>query len=134
MKFLKGSSFTASAAKKLETPVKINGVDFDGTKDITISAGSDGGGGGTSAPAEKRVLEVSLQPANWSNKMYRIEDSRLKATDDIIMSPANGTHDTIYELIADARIVCEEQGDGYIVIKALGSVPDQIVGLRFLIL
>ena len=33
----------AAAATKLETPRKINGVDFDGTQDITIDAGSDAG-------------------------------------------------------------------------------------------
>ena len=33
----------ADSASKLQTPRKINGVDFDGTKDITIDAGGSGG-------------------------------------------------------------------------------------------
>lgn len=37
MQYLR-KNFCAPLAKKLETPVKINGVEFDGTKDINIAA------------------------------------------------------------------------------------------------
>lgn len=40
------TSGNASSATKLQTARKINGVDFDGTKDITIDAGGSGGSGG----------------------------------------------------------------------------------------
>ncbi len=37
MRYLR-NSFCAPSAEKLKTPVKINGVEFDGTKDINIEA------------------------------------------------------------------------------------------------
>ena len=112
-------------ADKIRTPVKINGVDFDGTKDITVDAGL----------MQKKSLKVTLLPGKWnSQKEYRIEDNLLTAETEIIMEPEVGTSETVYNLIADAHIVCREQGKGYFIIKCLGDAPDQSVNVRFLLL
>lgn len=115
----------ASTADSLRSPVKINGVEFDGTKDITVDAGL----------MQKKSLKVTLLPGQWdSQKEYRIEHSLITSTTDIIMEPEVGTSETVYNLIADAHIVCREQGNGYFIIKCLGDAPDQSVIVRFLLL
>ncbi len=115
----------AEVADKLRTPAKINGVVFDGTEDITVDAGL----------MQKKSLKVTLLPGTWnSQKEYRIEDSLITPTTDIIMEPEVGTSETVYNIIADAHIVCREQGNGYFIIQCLGDTPDQSVNVRFLLL
>lgn len=115
----------AEVADKLRLPAKINGVSFDGTKDITVDAGL----------MQKKSLKVTLLPGKWdSQKEYRIEDALITPTTDIIMEPEVGTSETVYNIIADAHIVCREQGNGYFIIKCLGDAPDQSVNVRFLML
>ena len=115
----------AEVADKLRLPAKINGVDFDGTKDITVDAGL----------MQKKSLSVTLLPGKWdSQKEYRIENPLITSTTDIIMEPEVGTSETVYNIIADAHIVCREQGNGYFIIKCLGDAPDQSVNVRFLML
>jgi hypothetical protein len=50
------------AAEKLATPRKINGVEFDGTMDISIS----GGGGGTSGDATS-IAGVPVSVSSLTN-------------------------------------------------------------------
>ncbi|SFB10858.1 hypothetical protein [Selenomonas ruminantium] len=115
----------AEVADKLRLPAKINGVAFDGTKDITVDAGL----------MQKKSLKVTLLPGKWdSQKEYRIEDVLITPATDIIMEPEVGTSETVYNIIADAHIVCREQGNGYFIIKCLGDAPDQSVNVRFLLL
>ena len=115
----------ADIADKLRLPAKINGVEFDGTKDITVDAGL----------MQKKSLKVTLSPNSWgSQKDYRIENTLITSETDIIMEPEVGTSETVYNIIANAKIVCQEQGDGYFIIKCLGDAPDQSVNVRFLLL
>lgn len=49
----------AETAEKLKTSIKINGVDFDGSKDITITSAASGGNSDT-ATKLKTAREISL--------------------------------------------------------------------------
>ena len=60
----------ANTATKLETSRKINGVDFDGTKDITIEAG--GGGGDVTAAGDNNFTGT-----NTFNKPITVRDGAL---------------------------------------------------------
>ena len=60
----------ANTATKLETARTINGVAFDGTKDITIEAGGGGGAATAAAAAQKRADEA-----------YDLADAAKKAAD-----------------------------------------------------
>ncbi len=54
-----GSAVSATSATKLATARKINGVDFDGTEDITIAAGGSGDVTGQSASVDGEVALFS---------------------------------------------------------------------------
>ena len=114
-----GFLFTAG-----QTP-KINGVPFDGTSDISIDAGL----------MDKKNLLVTLIAKDWGgDRTYKISHPLIKKTTDILMIPQVGTSQTVYSMISDACITCAEQEDGYIVLKALGTPPDQDVNVNLLML
>ena len=115
----------ADDAKKLASPVKINGVPFDGTSSINVEAGL----------MEKKRIEVTLKEGLWEgDRTYTIEDDLIKADTDIIFMPQVGTSAIVYSKISEACIVCQEQEDGYIVLKCLGDPPSQDVNVELLLL
>lgn len=115
----------ADEAGKLHLTPKINGVPFDGTSDISIDAGL----------MDKKNLLVTLIAKDWGgDRTYKISHPLIKKTTDILMIPQVGTSQTVYSMISDACITCAEQEDGYIVLKALGTPPDQDVNVNLLML
>lgn len=115
----------AEMAGKLRNPPKINGVTFDGTSDIAIDAGL----------MEKKNLPVTLAANRWSGeRTYTIENALITKDTDILLMPQVGTSQTVFSVIADACITCEKQEDGRIVLKALGTPPNQDVNVNLLLL
>ena len=65
----------AAAATKLETPRKINGVDFDGTQDITISASGGSVDGITSSGGKISIGNGFASPQSFLHVSDRLSDS-----------------------------------------------------------
>lgn len=87
------------------------------------------------ADAKKKNLLVTLDPLRWSlDREYTIKTPYVTEDSNIIMEADIGTTETVYNVVADAHIVCREQKAGYFVLKCLGDVPDQAVNVRFLFL
>lgn len=115
----------ADDAGRLASPVKINGVPFDGSSSINVDAGL----------MEKKRIEVTLKEGLWEgDRTYTIENDFIKADTDIIFMPQVGTSAIVYSKISEACIVCQEQEDGYIVLKCLGDPPSQDVNVELLLL
>ena len=118
-------STISDSAKKLYKPIKINGVEFDGSQDITVDAGL----------MDKKRIRVVLKEGLWDgSRCYKIEHYLITKDTDIIMMPVVGTSATVYSKISEACIICDKQEDGYIVLKCLGDPPAQDVTIELLML
>ena len=74
--------------------------------------------------AKKAISKsITLLAASWSGGAYTISDTDIGANDVVTLTLPAGATVTQYDAIAAAKIACQSQAAGSIVLAALGTVP-----------
>lgn len=74
--------------------------------------------------AQKAISKsITLAAASWSSAAYTITDSDIGANDVVTLTLPAGTTSTYFDAIGNAKIACQSQAAGSIVLTALGTVP-----------
>jgi hypothetical protein len=71
------------------------------------------------------VIETVLQASKWNEAgLYTITNTNIKADSVIHIGPQEDISEELYDIAAEAKIICQSQEDNKIVLKAYGPVPE----------
>lgn len=79
------------------------------------------------------VKSITLTAATWANGTYTITDAAIGANDVITLTMPQSTTVTNYDTIAAAKIACQSQSSGSLILVALGTVPTIDVPVQLII-
>lgn len=84
-------------------------------------------------PTQVYTIQISFEASKWTDNQYTITSSFIKADNYIHLSAAKNITNEQYDALALAKIICTEQADGQITLKALGATPSIDIPITIII-
>ena len=84
-------------------------------------------------PTQVYTIQTSFEASKWTDNQYTITSSFIKADNYIHLSAAKNITNEQYDALALAKIICTEQADGQITLKALGATPSIDIPITIII-
>ena len=78
-------------------------------------------------------INTTLLASAWADNKITISNANIKATSLCILSAPSGTTEDVFTELADASLVCSEQVQGKLTIKALGKVPEHDIVINIVV-
>lgn len=148
--FIGGLSGNAGSATRLQYKRTINGVEFDGTRDITLpcdetptknSTNPVTSNGIYTAIARSRAnitaasVDVSITPDMWQDGTVTITSSEIHADSVVTVRLQMGTATAeLVQAVGNALIMAKSQAEGSITLECLGEIPAVTIPITLTIL
>lgn len=78
-------------------------------------------------------ISTTLLASVWKDGKITIANTNIKATSFCILSVKPGAMESMFTEFSEASIVCFEQADGKLTIKALGKVPEHDITVNIVV-